>query len=158
MSFRSACYALTILCLTMFTACAFIDKQPSTGELQRIQPSITSAALRVHNLEAMLGFYSQAFGITFHKVETSGVTSHLGDLDGITIKLVPIRESANFVDFPEVQFGMMVPDIAAVVAVADSYGGRQEGSLLVKKDLLHGAIRDPDGNTIELLQPRTPSH
>ena len=45
-------------------------------------------------MQAMVDFYSEAFGVVFRPVDTSGLPSQFGELQGITLKFVPIREQA----------------------------------------------------------------
>ena len=113
-------------------------------------PKISSIAFRVYNMDAMLAFYTEAFGIEFQEVDTYGIRSQFGDLDGVTFKFVPIRESEDFKTFPIHQPGFMVPDVEAVIALAVKHGGRQEGQTLQVDSKTQAAVRDPDGNTIEL--------
>jgi catechol 2,3-dioxygenase-like lactoylglutathione lyase family enzyme len=112
--------------------------------------TLSSVAMRVANMEAMLKFYSQAFGVKFHEVDTYGIRSQFGDVDGITLKFVPIRDEADFKDYPVHQLGFVVPDVEAVIALAQQHGGREEGKLIRNGAKTEGAVRDPDGNTIEL--------
>ena len=111
---------------------------------------ISSIAFRVHNMDAMLAFYSEAFHIQFQEVDTYGIQSQFGDMDGITLKFVPIRESDDFKNFPIHQPGFVVQDVEAVVALAIRHGGRQEGQTVRAEGKTQAAVRDPDGNTIEL--------
>ena len=113
-------------------------------------PKISSIAFRVYNLDAMLAFYSEAFGVAFQEVDTYGIRSQFGDLHGITLKFVPIRESDEFKKFPVHQPGFVVPDVEEVIAIALKHGGRQEGHTLRADGKVQAAVRDPDGNTIEL--------
>ena len=113
-------------------------------------PIISSVAIRVSNLEAMLRFYSEAFGVQFREVMTYGIPSQFGDMDGITLKFVPIRENADFKEYPVHQLGFTVADVDNVVELALQYGGRQEGHIVQSDGRIQAAIRDPDGNTIEL--------
>jgi catechol 2,3-dioxygenase-like lactoylglutathione lyase family enzyme len=48
------------------------------------------------------------------------------------------------------QLGFVVPDVEAVIALALQHGGREEGKLIRKEGRIEAAVRDPDGNTIEL--------
>jgi catechol 2,3-dioxygenase-like lactoylglutathione lyase family enzyme len=109
-----------------------------------------SIAIRVSNLEAMVAFYSEAFDVQFHEVATYGIPSQFGELDGVTLKFVPIRDDADFKGFPIHQPGFVVPDVEAVIALAHKHGGRQEGRTIQAEGKIQAAIRDPDGNTIEL--------
>ena len=113
-------------------------------------PKISSIAFRVYNLDAMLAFYSEAFEVEFHEVDTYGIRSQFGDVNGITLKFVPIRESDDFKSFPIHQPGFVVPDVETVIAIALKHGGRQEGQTLRLDGKVQAAVRDPDGNTIEL--------
>ncbi len=112
--------------------------------------SLSTVAMRVHHLDAMVAFYSEAFNIRFSKVETSGIHSRFGELNGITLKLVPLRDAADFEDYPIHQLGFSVPDIEAVVSLAHQHGGRLEGDILREGSTVYAAVRDPDGNTLEL--------
>lgn len=103
--------------------------------------NITSIAIRVCQMDAMVAFYSEAFGVQFENVDTSGFASKFGTLNGILLKFVPIRDNVDFEDYPVHQLGFSVPDIERVIKIALKYGGKTEGNT---------AIRDPDGNTLEL--------
>ncbi len=125
------------------------DQSQTEGPSAR---ALQSIAIRVHRLDAMVAFYEEAFGATFREVDTFGISSRFAEIDGITIKFVPIRDSTEFEDFPSHQLGFEVDDLEAVVASAERHGGRREGEVRVDDGRRHGAIRDPDGNTIELYQ------
>jgi len=113
-------------------------------------PHISSIAIRVSDLDAMVSFYSEAFNIQFREVDTFGIASQFGELGGVLLKLVPIRESEDFENYPVHQPGFVVQDIEAVIAIAIKHGGRLESGLIQNGGELQAAIRDPDGNTIEL--------
>lgn len=112
--------------------------------------NLSSVAMRVANMDAMLKFYSQALGVKFHEVDTYGIRSQFGELNGITLKFVPIRDEADFENYPVHQLGLVVSDVEAVIALALQHGGREEGKLIRNGTKVEGAVRDPDGNTIEL--------
>ena len=103
-------------------------------------------------MEAMTAFYSEAFGAKFRAVNTGGLASQFGEAAGLTLKFVPIREAADFTGFPIHQPGFNVPDVEAVIAIARKHGGRQEGEVIREGNSVQAAVRDPDGNTIELYQ------
>lgn len=114
------------------------------------QPTLSTIAIRAHHLEAMVSFYSEAFGVEFRLVETSGLHSQFGKVGSVTLKLVPIRAVDDFDDYPIHQLGFEVPDIHAVIKIAEQHGGRAEGEVQTDVNRLRAAVRDPDGNTIEL--------
>ena len=113
---------------------------------------LQSIAIRVHRTEAMVAFYEEAFGARFRVVDTFGVSSRFAEIDGITVKLVPIRESVDFDGYPSHQLGFEVPSIGAVLEAAGRHGGHPEGERMRDGDRWHAAVRDPDGNTIELYE------
>ena len=113
-------------------------------------PSLSSIAIRVSNLEAMVDFYSEAFQVEFREVATYGIHSQFGEVGGVTFKFVPIRDDADFKGYPVHQPGFIVPDVEAVIDLALKHGGRQEGKVIQADGKIQAAVRDPDGNTIEL--------
>jgi catechol 2,3-dioxygenase-like lactoylglutathione lyase family enzyme len=113
-------------------------------------PKFSSIAIRIANVEAMIAFYTEAFQIQFQEVNTYGITSLFGEMNGITLKFVPIRDEADFKGYPIHQPGFMVPDVEYVIEIAQKYGGRQEGRIIRSGEKTQAAIRDPDGNMIEL--------
>jgi catechol 2,3-dioxygenase-like lactoylglutathione lyase family enzyme len=115
-------------------------------------PNLSSLAIRVANMKDMLAFYKEAFQVQFHEVDTYGIPSQFGEMNGMTLKFVPIRDEADFKGYPIHQPGFMVADVQSVIAIAQKYGGRQEGQVIRAGGMLQAAIRDPDGNTIELYQ------
>lgn len=122
----------------------------SSEDSAKANSVLRSVAVQVHHLQAMVDFYTGAFGIQFQPVETGGFLSQFGSFNGLTIKFVPIRESADFDNFPSHQLGFEVPDVERTIALARQYGGRQEGEVLRDGQQVHAAVRDPDGNSIEL--------
>jgi len=111
---------------------------------------LTTLACRVRNMEAMVRFYTEAFGAAFQEVDTHGLRCQFGQAGPLTFKFVPIRDAVDFEGFPIHQPGFEVPDVRAVVALATRHGGRLEGTVNEQDGRLHAAIRDPDGNTVEL--------
>lgn len=114
--------------------------------------ALSSVALRVHNADALESFYVEAFGAEFRTVTTGAVSSRFGELSGVTLKFVPIRGDADFDGFPVHQLGFEVDDLDAVVQAALRHGGRIEDPARVIDGRRVAAIRDPDGNTVELIE------
>lgn len=113
-------------------------------------PELSSIAIRVHNMDAMTAFYSEAFGIEFRDVDTFGLASKFGELGSVTLKFVPIRDEADFEGYPVHQLGLVHEDVERAIEVAVKYGGKLEGEVVRDGSKTSAAIRDPDGNTIEL--------
>jgi len=111
---------------------------------------VRSVAMRVHHMDTMLAFYAEAFGIQFREVATGPLKSQFGEVGNLTLKFVPIRDEVDFEGYAIHQLDFSVSDVEGVIALAIKHGGRQEGEVIVNDDGTHAAVRDPDGNTIEL--------
>lgn len=111
---------------------------------------MTSMALRVHHMEAMVAFYTEAFGAHFEEVETQGLTSYFGECGGVLLKFVPLRDGTDFEGYPSHQPGFFVDDIEEVFRLAELHGGAVEAQPIRVAAGWHAAVRDPDGNTLEL--------
>lgn len=152
----SMCFmkTLALCCILMLAGGGFLassfQAEPSGSHTETAE--MTSLAFRVHHLEPMLDFYRESFGIRFRQVDTFGIESWFGELDGLLIKFVPIREGADFEGYPFHQPGFRVADVRKVIALAEKYGGRKEGPIRQSEGETQAAVRDPDGNTIELYQ------
>ena len=111
---------------------------------------LASVAIQACRLDEMVAFYTEAFGGSFREVDAGGVACWFGRIGDIELKLVPFREGVDFEGYPIHQLGFGVEDVRAVIACAVKHGGRAEGEISQVDGVLHGAVRDPDGNTIEL--------
>ncbi|MDJ0974647.1 MAG: VOC family protein [Planctomycetota bacterium] len=112
---------------------------------------LTSVAVQVHDMERMTAFYAEAFGAVFEPVDTMGLASQFGRVGDLLLKFVPLRAAADFEGFPSHQLGFRVDDVDRVVALATKHGGRLEGELVREAGRVQGALRDPDGNTLEVV-------
>ena len=111
---------------------------------------LISLALRVHHMDAMVAFYTDAFGARFREVQTGPFTSRFAEVGGVTLKFVPIRDDADFENFPVHQPGFEVEDVERVLRAASAHGGAVQDAPREVDGRLHAAVRDPDGNTLEI--------
>ena len=117
-----------------------------------VNAQLTTLAFRVHHMARMEAFYSEAFGFVFRDEKTGAMTSRFGTAGQLTVKLVPIRDAADFVGFPVHQPGFEVMDIERVIAIATKHGGALLHAPTRTGGQLTASVRDPDGNTVELYQ------
>jgi catechol 2,3-dioxygenase-like lactoylglutathione lyase family enzyme len=115
--------------------------------------ALRTVAYRVNRMSAMVAFYTEAFGARFQAVDARGIRSQFGEVAGLTLKFVPIRDTVDFENFPVHQLGFDVPDVEAVIALAVRHGGRVQDPPVREGGRIHASVRDPDGNTIELYAP-----
>ena len=113
--------------------------------------TLRSLAVRVKSMDRMVAFYSEAFGVEFREVITRGVPAMFGQMDGITLKFVDLGDGESDSEMVQShQIGIAVPDVDGVIALAIEHGGEMMGEPLRNGDRVHAAIRDPDGNSLEL--------
>lgn len=99
----------------------------------------------------MVAFYSEAFGVEFREVVTRGVPAMFGQFDGVTLKFVDLGDGQADQGMVQIhQLGLAVPDVDGVIELAIEHGGDLMGEPLRNGDRVHAAIRDPDGNSVEL--------
>jgi catechol 2,3-dioxygenase-like lactoylglutathione lyase family enzyme len=121
--------------------------QPTPVQLETI-------ALRVNRMDAMVAFYTEAFGARFRQVPAGGMTMQYGVVAGVTFKFMPIRPGVDFEGATIHQLGFDVTSVEHVLSAARRNGGRLEGDVTSDQRMIRGTVRDPDGNTIELYQLR----
>lgn len=150
--YRARIVVVTIMCVMLAT---YRSSTPGLAESRRpatVEAHVRSVAIRVHDAAAMEEFYSALFGITFRDVRTGSITSRFGHLGEMTLKFVPIRMSRDTTGYPVHQLGIAVEEIAALIPLVRMHGGRMESTPITTSDGVHAAVRDPDGNTIELYE------
>ncbi len=118
-----------------------------------LEGKLVSIAIRVYRMEAMVDFYQEAFGIPFVEKRIGDLESYFGFLGPILFKLVPLSDDQEADEFPTHQLGFHVEDIDSVVELALKYGGSVLQEPLQRLDQYFAAIRDPDGNSLELYGP-----
>lgn len=139
--------------MTAFTALISLAGALASGQAPpppAAKVSLTTLAYRVHKMPAMVAFYTEAFGARFREVDTGGIRSQFGELPGLTLKFVPIRDGVEFVEFPIHQPGFEVASVSRVIELALKHGGKVENPPSLQSGRTHAAVRDPDGNTLEL--------
>jgi catechol 2,3-dioxygenase-like lactoylglutathione lyase family enzyme len=118
--------------------------------------TLRTVAYRVHRMPEMVAFYTEAFGATFGEVDANGIRSQFGNVGGLLLKFVPIRDGVEFEDFPVHQLGFQVADVEAVLRIAERHGGRVQDPPRRDGGQVHASLRDPDGNTLEIYGPAPP--
>ncbi|MFC2078847.1 VOC family protein [Candidatus Bipolaricaulota bacterium] len=88
---------------------------------------LSSIAIQTHRMNEMVAFCAEAFGGDLKEVDAGGFKSWFGQVAGISLKLVPLRENVDFEGYPVHQLGFDVASVDDVLAVALKHGGRQEG-------------------------------
>jgi catechol 2,3-dioxygenase-like lactoylglutathione lyase family enzyme len=147
--------------LTLLPLLALLGGSAPAGGRHPVDPGAVPATLRtvayrVHRMPAMVAFYTEAFGARFAEVNANGIRSQFGVVGPLTLKFVPIRDTVDFDGFPVHQLGFEVADVGSVIRIAQRHGGRVQDPPRPDGGRMHAALRDPDGNTLEVYGPRQP--
>lgn len=110
---------------------------------------LISISIYTRHTQAMISFYSEAFGMHFQAFIAGPIESFFADWQGLTIKFIPTPQASRGTPSP-LQLGLNVDDIDRVLELAVKYGGTLQGAVNHTASGLHAAVNDPDGNTLEL--------
>ena len=112
---------------------------------------LSGLTLAVHNFAAMRDFYAALLGLTWEETQLAArVVILQGELAGLTLQLCPASVAGvAAADFRH-QLRFTVPDLDAALAAGIANGGEQYGELQETESSRLIALRDPDGNTLEL--------
>ncbi len=114
------------------------------------EPALGDINVVCTDVERSLAFYRDALGL--REIEREGGAVRLG-LRGGTVLLLPFatvpRRSADYPEEATIAFDVLVDDVATTVAQVERAGGSRVAELGAG---LGWAVRDPDGNVIEIIE------
>jgi len=114
---------------------------------------ITVATTR---MSAMVRFYNDVFHARMKEVDVGGVTMQLGNVAGIEILLCPNDVSKVKADLNRHMLRVRVGDFDAALKRVRGSGGTVDATPVLMSGERVVAVRDPDGNTIELVTDHVP--
>lgn len=118
-------------------------------------PALRGLTLAVHDFAAMRDFYSAICGIEWEEISLApGANILRAQWGGLTIQLCPAAVAGVTASDFRHQLRFAVPDLAAALAAGKANGGRLHGELIETDEMRLAAMRDPDGNTLELIEER----
>ncbi len=118
--------------------------------------SIRSVTLAANNVEGVVAFYNAVVGADLQPLDAPP-GFHVGAID--TVRFVVCPNSVAQVDAKQnrQQFSFAVDDAAAAHQRGLDHGGStMEPGIQHDDDAVRAWLYDPDGNSLELLQPRQP--
>ena len=116
---------------------------------------LSGITLAAHQHDAMRAFYAALFGEEWEEVELApGIRILRLTLAGLTIQLC----AASVAGVPAADFRhqlrFTVADLGAAIETGLAHGGQLHSEPVTTEDLRFAALRDPDGNTLELEERR----
>lgn len=118
-------------------------------------PLLSGVTIAVHRWDAMQEFYTAMLGLEWEEVELApGVRILRARCEGATIQLcLASVAGVSATDFRH-QLRFTVSDLAAALAAGEAQGGQLQGEMVEHDRQRFAAMRDPDGNTLELVEER----
>lgn len=120
---------------------------------------ITVATTRMN---AMVRFYNDVFHARMKEVDIGGVTMQMGYVAGLELLLCPNQVSKVKADLNRHMVRVRVGDFDDVLKRVRGSGGSVDAAPIMTSGERIVAVRDPDGNTIEIVtnsipeRPRAP--
>ncbi len=105
--------------------------------------SVDKVVIAVGKPEAMAKFYTEVFGAKLQGMAMQGTTLYSGTLGNLELVLCPKEIAGIQADQNTIQLRFVVHDVAKTMEAAVKAGGQKIDA---------GSIRDPDGNSMELIR------
>ncbi|MCY3835820.1 MAG: VOC family protein [Anaerolineaceae bacterium] len=118
-------------------------------------PSLSGVTIAVRRWDAMRAFYAATLGLEWEEVELAPGVRILRACCGNAVIQLCLASVAGVsaTDFRH-QLRFTVPDLVAALAAGEAQGGRLQGEPVEQDGQRFAALRDPDDNTLELVQER----
>lgn len=117
-------------------------------KMEKPDYQIEGMTMAVTNMEQMLDFYSNTFGIRFKERKMYDSRLYSGDWGGLSILFCPAEIAGNTATQNRHQFDVVVPDLEEVIKITSKYGGSPMGEKNEDEDAWSIGIYDPDKNSI----------
>lgn len=110
---------------------------------------ITIAAADV---ERTAGFYEQVLGAQFQAVDLDGFALRVGQVAGLRLQVCPKELAGISATENLCQLRFVVPSLERCRTAAVAAGGGLLGEVVSQGGRTIGAVRDPDGSSVELVE------
>jgi predicted enzyme related to lactoylglutathione lyase len=111
---------------------------------------LTQMTLATIRTPEMVKFYDALFGTQLQASEVYGTTLYRGILAGIPLLLCPNEIAGVEAEQSRHQLALRVADLSNLLQQVETAGGVIDSP--AADSLTRAVLRDPDGNTIELIQ------
>jgi predicted enzyme related to lactoylglutathione lyase len=111
---------------------------------------LTQMTLATTRTLEMVKFYNTLFGTHLQAVEAYGITLYHGILAGIPLVICPNEIAGVDAEQSRHQLTLRVADLLGLLQIVEIAGGGIYTS--AAEAIVRAILRDPDGNTIEVIQ------
>ena len=113
-------------------------------------PQITQMTLATTHTPEMVKFYDTLFSTHLQAIEAHGTMLYHGTLAGIPLVICPNEIAGVEAEQSRHQLTLRVADLLGLLQLVEIAGGGIHTS--VAESVISAILRDPDGNTIEVIQ------
>jgi predicted enzyme related to lactoylglutathione lyase len=121
--------------------------------MQAFMPTLNGMAIAANNIGQMVIFYNKVFNANLFSFSLGNSTFYQGKIGGLNITLAPNEMVGIQAEKSLYQLSFIVPNIEKAVELARRSGGTQMQQIAIDHTEKYCGITDPDGNSIELIEP-----
>lgn len=141
----------------LFGLVAFTLVSGSAAAQWRDDYELARVTVATTRMDAMVRFYNEVFHARMKEVEFGGVTMQLGHVAGVELLLCPNDVSQVRAERNRHMLRVRVGDFDDVLKRVRGSGGEVDAAPIMTSGERIVAVRDPDGNTIELVTSSIPA-
>lgn len=116
------------------------------------EANITGMTLAVTQMERMISFYSNVFQLNFEEVKMYGSSLYKTELGGVEILFCPADIAQNTAKQNRHQLNVVVNNLKDALSMVEQHEGSILGEPNKKDGIIEVGIKDPDNNSIVLIQ------
>ncbi|MEQ9403966.1 MAG: VOC family protein [Cyclobacteriaceae bacterium] len=109
---------------------------------------IEGLTIAVTNMDQMLEFYSNVFGVEFTEMKMYGTSLYSTEWSGLKLLFCPAEIAGIDANRNRQQFDIRVNTIEQSIDKSLKHNGKMLGELQITEELKTVAVFDPDGNSI----------
>lgn len=114
--------------------------------------TINGFTLAIVNMNPMLTFYSDVFGIQFTPTEVAGYTLYNGAWNDLNVQFCPAALANNSAKQNRHQLTIEVNNLKEILKMIEEKGGKLMGEVTEDEKEISIGIYDPDNNSMVLKQ------
>ena len=113
---------------------------------------IDKITIAVENIKKVANFYSKTFNIQLKEIDCGEFSMYAGKMGNIQILFCPKSIAGITATENTIQIRIVVENIDETIDKGIQSGGEQINDIQVNNGVKVSALRDPDGNSIEIIQ------
>ena len=115
---------------------------------RKLSPSFVGMTMAITNMQKMLEFYSNVFGLVFEEKDLYNSKLYAARWGELDLLFCPAELAQNSAEQNRHQFDFHVADLSKVIEVAVQSGGSKMAEVVEDDTSLSVGIYDPDRNSI----------